>query len=108
MGWSKGVVKEKEGESPRLPGRERFLTPGDHVIGRDATAPGVTVPVLHDLISWLGPSTAPGAWNQYLLAGPKAPLSSCPPLPGGPAQQHIDRLPKSSRSCLSPLATGWE
>lgn len=35
-GWSKGVVKEKEGEELRLPGRERFLTSGDHVIGRDA------------------------------------------------------------------------
>lgn len=58
-------------------------------------APGVSVPVLHDLISWLGPSTAPGAWNQYPLAGPEAPLSSCRPLPGGPTQKHISLPPTS-------------
>lgn len=33
IGWSKGVVKEKEGESLPLPGKERFLMFNDHVIG---------------------------------------------------------------------------
>lgn len=93
-GWSPGLVKEKEGAGLCLPGRERSLTSGDHVIGGDA-GPRSHRAVLHDLISWLSPSAVPGAWNQYLLAGPEAPVSSCRPLPDGPPQQHTDPPPAS-------------
>lgn len=39
--WDEEVAKEKEGERLRLPGR--LLMAGNHVIGWDTTAPGVTV-----------------------------------------------------------------
>ena len=91
--WSPGLVKEKEGAGLRLPGRERSLTSSDHVIGGDA-GPRSHRAVLHDLISWLSPSAAPGAWNQYLLAGPEAPCLPVAP-PGGPPQRHMDPPPAS-------------
>lgn len=95
-GWSPGLVKEKEGAGLRLPGRERSLTSSDHVIGGDA-GPRSHRAVLHDLISWLSPSAAPGAWNQYLLAGPEAPCLPVAPPSGPPSGTRTHHPPHAPR-----------
>ena len=70
-----------EGRSGPVSSRQREIPHVRRSRHRRGRRPRSHRAVLHDLISWLSPSAVPGAWNQYLLAGPEAPVSSCRPLP---------------------------
>lgn len=101
------AVKEKEGERLRLPGR--LLMAGNHVIGWDTTAPGVTVlSFMTSSLGWVpAQCLVPGintSWQQP---------SPCVFLPHIPAHRPAGQLLHSKESmeisipalpayCLSP------
>ena len=96
-----------EGRSGPVSSRQREIPHVRRSRHRRGRRPRSHRAVLHDLISWLSPSAVPGAWNQYLLAGPEAPVSSCRPLPDGPPQQHTDP-PPTSRSQAVRVGAGLQ
>lgn len=76
--WHEEGLRAAQGEGRRVPAASSCLAITSSARTRP---PPVTVAVLHDLISWLGPSTAPAAWDQYSWQHPRPLVFMPPPWP---------------------------
>lgn len=77
-GWDEEAAKEKEGERLRLPGR--LLMAGNHVIGWDTTAPGVTVlSFMTSSLGWIpAQCLVPGINTSWQQPSPRVFLPHIP------------------------------
>lgn len=109
LGCRTELVKETEGESRPLPGRERFLTPGHHVIGpgrRGPVSPSLSfmtssfgwAPAQHMVTRSIPPGWARALRSRCLPASPTPTHARgpdqhvhphLPPTPGRAASAHV-------------------